>query len=366
MIDTCGKRVSVFFDDGEGDWFDGTVSEYKSKLEPDGTVAARIKISYDDGTISKWLDAVAEEEAGQLKFISAAPAAAASAPVPAAASASKRGRSDAPAEAAKKGKVAADRPRAGESQRGEGAGDAGEGGPASIASGSSRGSVGPAPATSNGGAPAVPAAPAASSGAAAPAAPAAPAALGPVPAKPRDLGTRTNAQSELLSGSAGGQKGITRECLGRHAGALGLRSAAIQGAICTKGGVVSHLVLNEEFNDLSPSIADVLEFWVSNGTQRNKSAQLMNPNTSPQQLPNTSPQQLVPVFWVSDKQNRKGGDLAIYVGHFSPARVTAFATLVQHKKAPRRTLVELHFTRFDAEFAQFTTQPYPWNGRIQP
>ena len=136
MIDTCGKRVSVFFDDGEGDWFDGTVSEYKSKLEPDGIVAARIKISFDDGTISKWLDAVAEEEAGQLKFISAAPAAAASAPVPAAASASKRARSDAPAEAAKKGKVGAVRPRASKSQRGEGAGDAGEGGPASITSGS--------------------------------------------------------------------------------------------------------------------------------------------------------------------------------------------------------------------------------------
>ena len=56
---------------------------------------------------------------------------------------------------------------------------------------------------------------------------------------------------------------------------------------------------------------------------------------------------------LADGQSRKGGALAVYVGHFAPARVTPFATLVPHAKMKaRRTLVELSFARFDAEFAR--------------
>ena len=71
--DPCGKRVSVLFDEDEGSaWFDGTVSEFKSKLAVDGTIISRIKIAYDDNTFSKWLDAAAEEAAGQLRFTASA------------------------------------------------------------------------------------------------------------------------------------------------------------------------------------------------------------------------------------------------------------------------------------------------------
>jgi len=55
---------------------------------------------------------------------------------------------------------------------------------------------------------------------------------------------------------------------------------------------------------------------------------------------------------VADKQNRKGGDLAVYVGHFTSMRVSTFSSLVAFKKAARRSLVELRFDKFDDAFAK--------------
>jgi len=107
---------------------------------------------------------------------------------------------------------------------------------------------------------------------------------------------------------------------------------------------VSHLVLNEEFNDLAPTPSDIQEFWVSDGTQRNRNAQLLNPATTSQ-----SP---IPIFWVADGQDRKGGDLAVYVGHFTALRVSTFSSLVPFKKTERRSLVELRFDGIDASFAK--------------
>lgn len=281
--DPVGKRVEVFFDDDQS-WYEGVVSSYKSDLKGNA-ITRRIKISYDDGTTSAWLDPTAEQEEGQLKY--------------------------------KDEQASFSSKRAGPSSSSSSQND----------SANNKRQKASAPSSSRAIVVAAAALPAA------------------VPAQPRDLMAKTNNESELLSGPAAGQKGITREALGKSAEPLGLSSSAIQGAICTKGGAVSHLVLNEEFNDLAPSASEVQEFWVSDGTQRNKNAQMLNPATN-------SPQSSIPIFWNADKQNRKGGDLAVYVGHFTSLRVSTFSVLVPFKKAARRSLVELRFENFDVNFAK--------------
>ena len=65
-LDPVGKRVEVLFDD-DGEWYEGVVASYKADLKGD-VITRRIKVSYDDGTTSAWLDAAAEQEAGQLKY----------------------------------------------------------------------------------------------------------------------------------------------------------------------------------------------------------------------------------------------------------------------------------------------------------
>ena len=300
--DPVGSRASILFE-GEG-WYHGVVSAYKSELSKGDKITRRIKIAYDDGTTSPWLDPAAEQEAGQLKF-------------------------EADSSAGPSKRVASSSPT-GDSKRQKPSAMSG------AASSSSAVSVAPSAVLS------VAAAAKAQNSAVVIAPPAR--ALGSVPTKPRDLVGKTNSESGLLAGPAAGQKGITREALAKHAVQLGLLSAATQGAICTKGGVVSHIVLNEEFNDLAPSPSDVQEFWVSDGTERNKNAQLLNPTGVTQSS--------IPIFWVADKQNRKGGVLAVYVGHFTAVRVSTFHTLVRFKKADRKSLVELRFDRFDGRFAK--------------
>ena len=198
--DPVGSRASVLFE-GEG-WYQGVVSAYKSELSKGDKIICRIKIAYDDGTTSPWLDPAAEQEAGQLKF-------------------------EADSSAGPSKRVASSSPT-GDSKRQK---------PSMSGAASSSSAVSVAP-------PAVlsvaPPAAAKAQNSAVVIAP--PAALGSVPTKPRDLGGKKNSESGLLAGPTAGQKGITREALGKHAVQLGLLSAATQGAICTKGGVVSHVL----------------------------------------------------------------------------------------------------------------------------
>lgn len=150
-------------------------------------------------------------------------------------------------------------------------------------------------------------------------------------------------ESGLATTNLSWSVGRTRRNLNHYLKTLGLTANFGSGVVSKqRGGEVSHLTLECNWNDLPNQQSQKLEWWVERGASSLAQASLLDP------LNRDQPKEGVPVFWSCEQPN---GDEALchYVGHFRPDSFTYRAATVRGKQ--RQTLVEMSFVKYDNDLA---------------
>jgi len=138
--------------------------------------------------------------------------------------------------------------------------------------------------------------------------------------------------------------GATRARLNHHLHALpGLTCQFGIQVVSQRGGVLSHLCFSEEWNELPHSEDEIFEWWLGEGKDRLRAAELLDPAKHEQRADG------IPIFWASS-QKVVGGALCFYIGHFKCLRFTREMNL-DIKNKHRQALIELAFHTFDEELA---------------
>lgn len=138
--------------------------------------------------------------------------------------------------------------------------------------------------------------------------------------------------------------GVTRAQLNHHLHKLpGITCPFGIPVVSQRGGVLSHLCFSEEWNELPHSDGEMLEWWLGQGKDRLRAAELLDPAIHEQRDDG------IPVFWAST-QKGVGGALCFYVGNFKCMRFTREINL-DIKNKHRQALIEFAFHSFDEDLA---------------
>jgi hypothetical protein len=134
--------------------------------------------------------------------------------------------------------------------------------------------------------------------------------------------------------------GRTRVVLNKYLDSLCLVAKFGMGVVSKQGNRVSHLTLNNTWNYLPRTQDETLEWWLREGAHRLTLASPLDPSIQKQ------PKEGIPIFWACDN-NRQGGALCHYIGHFRCIGLTKTDTAVMMLEYARQALIEFEFIKFD-------------------
>ena len=138
-------------------------------------------------------------------------------------------------------------------------------------------------------------------------------------------------------------EGRTRDQLNNFLTLLGLTAKFGVPVVSKRNGVPSHLTFNiGDWNDLPQTSAECFEWWLGEGEQRLKDANLINPEFGAQ------PENGVPLFFAI-KRKERGGALCHYGGHFCTQSFRRLRPeeVVDFKGERRQALIELVWHHYD-------------------
>lgn len=119
-----------------------------------------------------------------------------------------------------------------------------------------------------------------------------------------------------------------------HAETLGLSASFVQGkAIATKNDEVSHIVLDQKWDELPYNRHETLKLWIRQGVSRLEPATLLDPSKHEQ------PAQGIPFFWKLNEGPYH------YIGHYRSVNFEEREAVV--KNTQRQALLEFEFVKHD-------------------
>ena len=158
--------------------------------------------------------------------------------------------------------------------------------------------------------------------------------------RPRNLppGCKGDWKRSQLERSVGRTRAVFNECLD----ILCLMAKFGMGVVCKQGNRVSHLTLNRTtLGIICPGDTTKL------ARRRNPASDFDIPVGS---FHSKQPEEVVPIFWACD--NKHGGALCHYVGHYRYIGLTKTDSAVMLLKNARQALIEFEFIQFDESLAQ--------------
>ncbi|CAB9527351.1 TSP1 [Seminavis robusta] len=136
--------------------------------------------------------------------------------------------------------------------------------------------------------------------------------------------------------------GLTRTILNQHLESLGLTTQFGMAVLSKNGSRVSHITLNQKWNQCPYSSQHLLKWWLGKGKQRLRTASILDPAKS------DNANKEVPIFFATPP--KLGGAPCHYVGHYQCVSFEANLD-VKFKGEERQALLQFQFVRFDEAMA---------------